>query len=138
MQPSVSVSPAVPDAALRPPPLFRHVEPSVMDSGVTIVGIVVCAVVVVVAVVFVVVQRVYWRRIPKYSVANNEESPAHVVHSSSAQSSQPSSPGPQVQVDMDIPLTGECWRLLIHGRDFSGYSPISVFKYVSEANIKWL
>lgn len=83
-----------------------------MDSGVTIAGIVVCSVVVAAVVAFAVVQRVYWRRIPKYSVANNEESPAHMVHSSSAQSSQPSSPGPQVQVDMDIPLTGESGHLV--------------------------
>nr|KAG5706256.1 hypothetical protein BaRGS_026038 [Batillaria attramentaria] len=95
------------DVSMLPPPLYRHVETTVMESDVTIVGIAVCGVVVIVLVVFVVVQRTYWRRIPKYSMAaSSENSPAHVVHSSSAQSSQPSSPGPQVHVDMDIPLTG--------------------------------
>ncbi|KAK7097246.1 hypothetical protein V1264_004254 [Littorina saxatilis] len=93
-------------AAKLPPPLFRHVEPSVMQSAVTIVGIVVCVLVVVAVVIVAVVRQRYWRRMPKYSVANNEESPRHLVHSSSAQSSNPSSPGPHVQVDMDIPLTG--------------------------------
>ncbi|KAL8617068.1 hypothetical protein ACOMHN_014239 [Nucella lapillus] len=91
-----------PDPAEQPPPLFRHVEAGVMENGVTIVGIIVCIIVVGAVVVVLVVQRKYWSRIPKYSAAN-ADSPAHV---SSSQSSQPSSPGPHVQVDMDIPLTG--------------------------------
>ncbi|XP_076446754.1 uncharacterized protein LOC143284039 isoform X2 [Babylonia areolata] len=93
-----------PDTPLeRPPVLFRHEEPRVMESGVAIVGMGVCGLVVVVLVVFALVQRRYWRRVPKYSAAN-ADSPAHV--SSAQSSSQPSSPGPHVQVDMDIPLTG--------------------------------
>ena len=112
------VCPSAPDAEEVPPPLYRHVETSVMESGVTIVGILVCAAVVAAAVVFAVVQKRYWRQVPKYSAAS-EESPAHMAHSSSAQSSQPSSPGPQVQVDMDIPLTGESGGR--HGVGRSGY-----------------
>lgn len=90
-----------------PAPLYRRVQSSVLQSDVTVVGIVVCAVLLAVLLGVAVVQRLYWRHLPKYNMAATEESPAHCAHSSSAHSSQPSSPGPHVQVDMDIPLTGE-------------------------------
>ncbi|PVD34192.1 hypothetical protein C0Q70_05458 [Pomacea canaliculata] len=89
-----------------PAPLYRRVQSSVLQSDVTVVGIVVCAVLLAVLLGVAVVQRLYWRHLPKYNMAATEESPAHCAHSSSAHSSQPSSPGPHVQVDMDIPLTG--------------------------------
>lgn len=99
------------------PVLFQYEKKTVMNSTITIIGIVICAVVVIVAVVFVVVQRTFFRRRVKYTMTSSGDSPAHqsatagssAEHrvSSAQSSSSPSSPGQVINVDMDVPLTGK-------------------------------
>ncbi|KAK3099747.1 hypothetical protein FSP39_009050 [Pinctada imbricata] len=83
---------------------------SIWDSKVTIVGISLCSVIVLVAVAFAIYHRVFYTRDHKYTITSQEETPTHMVKSTSMHST-PShhsalSQGIEIDYDMERPLTG--------------------------------
>ena len=89
-------------------PILERVEPSLWESTVTIVGIVLCSVIVVTVVAFAIYHRACQRHLHKYDMAMQEESPKHLCKSTSLPSSpsHASSHGIEIEHCMEIPLTG--------------------------------
>ncbi|KAL3880782.1 hypothetical protein ACJMK2_032993, partial [Sinanodonta woodiana] len=89
-------------------PIVSSEKPSIWESHVTIVGIVLCGLIIVTAGAFVLYSKtVKKHRDVKYSMAAQEESPAHVCKSTSMPSSpsHESAHGIEIEHDMEIPLT---------------------------------
>lgn len=90
-------------------PLSESHPTTLWQSTVTIVGIVLCAIIVIVVVAFALYHRVFHRRLHKYSMATQDESPTHMAKSTSMHST-PShhsniSAGIEIDYDMERPLT---------------------------------
>lgn len=93
-------------------PIVERGEPSLWESTVTIVGIVLCGVIIVTALVFAIYHKACHKRFHKYDIAMQEESPKHLCKSTSMHSSpsHTSSHGIEIEHCMDVPLTGSAKR----------------------------
>lgn len=90
-------------------PLSDSQPSGLWQSTVTIVGIVLCVIIVIVVVTFALYHRIFHRRLHKYTVATQDESPTHMAKSTSMHST-PShhsniSAGIEIDYDMERPLT---------------------------------
>ena len=113
-------------------PIRETEEPSLWESTVTIVGIVLCSVIIVTALIFAVYHRACRKRLHKYDIARQEESPKHICKSTSMPSSpsHASSHGIEIEHEMDIPLT----KGAVKGSKKKAYTPGSTKSRASMAS----
>ena len=113
-------------------PIRKPEEPSLWESTVTIVGIALCSVIVVTALAFAIYHRACHKRLHKYGIAMQEESPKHMCKSTSMHSSpsHASSHGIEIEHGMEVPLTGGA----VNGKKKKAFTPGSTRSRTSMAS----